>query len=135
MPKPARAPRRDAPALHDRALADLRFIRRTMERASGLTTFSGWGLVLIGLTAVGAGVVAGSDPSGPGWRLAWLAEAVLASAIGVLSTLWKARAVREPLLAGPVRKFGLALAPPLAAGVLLTAALVRAGVAGLLPGT
>jgi hypothetical protein len=135
MPRPVRVPRRDAPALHDRALADLRFIRRTMERASGVTTFSGWGLVLIGLTAVAAGLLAGPAPGGPGWLAAWLAEAALASAIGVVSTLWKARAVREPLLAGPVRKFGLALAPALAAGVLLTLALVRADLPGVLPGT
>jgi hypothetical protein len=116
-------------------MADLRFIRRTMERASVVTTFSGWGLVLIGLTAGVAGLAAGPDPRGPGWLATWLVEGGVAALIGILSTLRKARAVREPLLAGPVRKFGLALAPALAAGMALTASLARAGLPGLLPGT
>ena len=115
-------------------MADLRFIRRTMERASAVTTFSGWGLVLIGVTAAVAGVVAGPDPGAAGWLAMWLAEGAAAAAIGVLSTLRKAQAVHEPLLAGPIRKFGLALAPALAAGVALTVALARAGLPALLPG-
>ena len=134
MPRHERARAGESPALHERAMADLRFIRRTMERASGVTTFSGWGLVLIGLTAGVAGLVAGADPRAPGWLPTWLAEGAVAAVIGVLTTLRKARAVREPLLAGPVRKFGLALAPAFAAGIALTVALSRAGLPALLPG-
>ena len=79
MPRPARTPARESPALHERAMADLRFIRRTMERASVVTTFSGWGLVLIGLTAGVAGLAAGPDPRGPGWLATWLVEGGVAA--------------------------------------------------------
>jgi hypothetical protein len=129
--EPARSA--DVPALHERALADLRFIRATMERAAAFTTFSGGGLCLIGVTAAAAGVVAGPDP-GWRWLWVWLAEAVLAAAIGVVTTLRKTRAARQPLLSGPIRKFVLAFAPPIAVGVVLTVALVRAGQFAVLPG-
>jgi hypothetical protein len=125
---------RTPPALHERALADLRFIRRTMEGAAAFTTFSGAGLVAIGLSALGAGLLAGFHP-GPAWLHVWVAEAGLALAVGLLSTLWKTRAARLPVLAGPLRKFALALAAPLLVGVVLTVALSRAGWHAMLPGT
>jgi hypothetical protein len=133
-PTPA-APSDRAPlaALHERAAADLRFIRRTMEGAAAFTTLSGLGLVAIGLSAIGAGLIAGSTP-GPAWLRIWLAEALLAVALGVLTTVWKTRAAALPLLAGPLRKFGLALAAPSLAGAVLTVALARAGLHALLPG-
>jgi hypothetical protein len=43
--------------------------------------------------------------------------------------------VHEAILPGPLRKFALGLAPPVAAGVVLSTALWRAGLAALLPGT
>jgi hypothetical protein len=120
-------------ALHERALADLEYIRRTMEGAAAFTTLSGAGLIVIGVSALGAGVLAGSAP-GPVWLSVWLAEAALALAIGVLATVWKTRTARLPVLAGPLRKFGLALAAPAFAGAVLTVALARHGAHGVLPG-
>jgi hypothetical protein len=120
-------------ALHDRAVADLRFIRQTMEGAAAFTTLSGAGLVAIGLSALAAGAVAGRTP-GATWLGVWIVEAALALAVGVLTTAWKTRAARLPLLAGPLRKFGLALAAPLLVGTVLTIALARAGFHAVLPG-
>jgi len=110
-PKPLRAKASDPPALHERAMADLRFIRETMEQAS-FTTLSGWGLVAIGATAIVAGLLAGRDVTVPWWFLVWLVEATLAAGIGTATTLRKARAGDEALLPGPVRKFVLGLARP-----------------------
>jgi hypothetical protein len=119
--------------LHERAVADLRFIRQTMEGASAFTTISGVGLGVIGMTALGAGMLAGRTANAA-WLGIWVAEAVLAFAIGVVTTARKTRAARLPLLAGPLRKFAIALAAPLLVGVVLTIALARAGMHEVLPG-
>ena len=123
MGEPVRSRPTDPPALHLRAMADLSFIRRTMEHAASFTSFSGGGLVLVGLTAAGAAWLAGPRPG-----------AAVGLGLGVVTTVWKARAAGEPLLMGPVRKFALAMAPALAAGALLTLALARSGAQELLPG-
>jgi hypothetical protein len=131
---PSAPPQRTPPALHERALADLRFIRQTMEGAVAFTTFSGAALVAIGVSALAASALAGSTP-GPVWLRVWIAEAGLALIVGVLSTLWKAHAARLPVLAGPLRKFALALAAPVLVGVVLTTTLARADFYSVLPST
>jgi hypothetical protein len=133
--RPARDDVIDAPpALHERALADLRFIRQTMESASTFTAFSGWGLALIGGITVAAGSWATRRAGRESWLAAWLALAVVAVAIAASTTWWKARRLRQPLLASPARRFALGLAPPLVAGAVVTLALARAGHFDLLPG-
>jgi hypothetical protein len=135
MADPARSPAHSppVPTLHARALADLRFIRQTMESASAFTTFCGWGLLLIGVTAAGAGLLAGPQP-GARWLTVWLGEALVATVIGVVSTGRKTLAARQPVLSGPVRKFAVGFAPPVAAGVVLTLALARMDAFAPLPG-
>jgi hypothetical protein len=120
--------------LHARAMDNLRYIRETMERAGSFTAVSGWGLVVSGALAFGAGWLASTMRTPLGWLEAWMCAAVLGASLGVGSSAWKARGAKMPLLSGPGRKFVLALAPPLAAGAVLTAVLFTAGLAWALPG-
>lgn len=120
--------------LHVRAMDNLRFIRETMERAGSFTAVSGWGEVVIGVTAILAALLAARQRSPEAWLAVWSGAAILSMGIGLLTTARKARRARMPLLSGPGQKFALSLAPPLLAGALLTAALFRAGVVGILPG-
>lgn len=114
---------------------DLRFIRDTMERSAAFTAVSGWGHVLLGMTALAAAWLAARQPSAFAWLRVWLAEGLLAAAIGLLSCTWKANRRGLPLFSGPARKAALGLAPPLVAGAFLTFLLFRAGLSSALPAT
>lgn len=122
-------------ALHDRALADLRFIRETMEGAASFTSLSGWALVVIGVLTVAAGRIADRQSTEPRWLLVWLGLVAVSVPIVVLAAARKSRAAGLPLFSStPARKFALGLAPSLTAGALLTAVLVHAGEFPLVPG-
>ncbi len=114
---------------------DLRFIRDTMERSAAFTAVSGWGQVLLGVTAVAAATLAARQPSSFAWLRVWLGEGVLAMAIALLTCTWKANRRGLPLFSGPARKVALGLAPPLVAGAFLTFLLFRAGLQPALPAT
>jgi hypothetical protein len=122
-------------ALHDRAAADLRFIRSAMARASAFTAVPGRGGVVMGVTAVVAAWVASSRSTVEGWLAVWLVEALLAFGIGTVAMLRKASRAGQTLLRGTGRRFALGFAPPLLAGGILTYALVRAGGQAMLPAT
>ena len=66
--------------LHDRAMDNLRYIRRTIEQAGSFTAVPGLGGVLVGSTALAAAWIAGPRTAEAGWLMVWLAEAVLAPA-------------------------------------------------------
>lgn len=121
-------------ALHHRAMDNLRFIRETMERAGSFTALSGWGQVAIGITALGAALVAAQVNSAGMWLAVWAVEMLIALAIGVWSVARKARAAGMPLLSGPGRKMALSLAPAILAGAVLTGVLFGEGVVQPLPG-
>jgi len=112
---------------------DLRFIRDTMERSAAFTAVSGWGQVLLGATALGAALLASRQTTPYGWLRVWLAEGLLAVAIGLLACTWKANRRGLPLFSGPARKVALGLAPPLVAGAFLTFLLFRSGSESALP--
>lgn len=116
------------------AADDLRFIRDTMERSAAFTAVSGWGYIIMGVTALGAASLAGPF-SGLAWLRVWLAEGLLAMAIGLLSCTWKANRRGLPLFSGPARKVALSLSPPFVAGAFLTFVLFRAGLESALPAT
>lgn len=124
----------EPPALHARAMDNLRFIRETMERASSFTAVPGWGGVLMGTTALCAAVVASWQSSARGWMLTWLVEASLAFLIGGWAMDRKARAAETAVLSGPGRKFAFSFVPPMLVGALLTVALYRAGLLSAIPG-
>jgi hypothetical protein len=112
---------------------NLRFIRDTMERSAAFTAVSGWGQVLVGVTALFAAWLAARQASGFTWLRIWLAEGILAVVIALLSCTWKANRRGLPLFSGPARKVVLGLAPPLVAGAFLTFLLFRSGQQSALP--
>jgi len=128
-PLPNRADRDQNPA------DDLRFIRDTMERSAAFTAVSGVGYMILGVTALAAAALAARQTSSFAWLRVWLADGVLAAAIGLLACTWKANRRGLPLFSGPARKVALGLAPPLVAGAFLTFLLFRAGLASALPAT
>ena len=131
---PLRPRRSDPPEMQSRAMDNLRYIRGMMERAGTFTAVSGWGEVVIGLTAIGAALVAAKQSLPWAWVATWLAEAGIAAGISVASMTLKAHAANMPLLSGPLRKLVLSFSPPIIVGAVLTGVLVRSGTFGLLPG-
>ena len=124
----------EPPALHDRAMDNLQYIRETMERATAFTGISGWGQVAIGVTALASSFIAAQQKSFTNWLAIWCAEAVVALLIAGWSMDRKARAAKMPLLSGPGRKVAFSLSPPLFAGALMTVVLYRAGLTNAIPG-
>ncbi len=124
----------EPPALQDRALDNLRFIRETMERAGAFTAISGAGVAASGAVAlVAAGATAGR-PLDERWLGTWLLAAAAAALISGGAIVRKARRARVALLSGPGRKLFLNLLPAMLVGALLTLALARSGATELLPG-
>ncbi len=119
--------------LHSEALENLRFIRSTMENARSFTAVPGWGQVAMGVSAIGAAALADRQPDFSLWLLTWVAEAVLAIALGAFALVRKARRANTPIASGPGRRFGLALLPPLLVGAVMTALLWRTGPRDVLP--
>ena len=124
----------EPPALHARAMDNLRFIRDTMERATAFTAVPGWGLVAVGLSALVATPLAAVQPTPTRWLAVWLVEAAIGFAVALLTMSRKARIVHMSLLSRPGRRFAFSFAPPMWAGLLLTLVLARIALIGMLPG-
>jgi hypothetical protein len=125
----------EPPALSDRAMDNLRYIRETMERATPFTGISGWGEMAIGVTALVASFLAAQQTTFRGWISAWVAEGFISILIAGWSMDRKARYVPKTLVSGSGRKVVFSLAPPLIAGALLTIVLAKAGLHRAIPGT
>jgi hypothetical protein len=130
-PRPRRA---DPPEMQERAMDNLRFIRGMMERAATFTALSGWGQVLIGITAVAAALVASRQRLPWNWIVIWLGEAGIAAGLSVASMAVKAHLANEALLSGPLRKLILSFSPAMIAGAVLTGVLASRGLSAMLPG-
>ena len=120
-------------SINDRAVRDLRYIRETMERAGSFTAVPGWGGVLMGATALVTAALTYSIESRQVWFVAWMGEAVVAAALGVLAMLRKTR-IPATLFQGPGRKFAMSLFPALAGGAVLTGVLYQQNLFALMPG-
>ena len=122
------------PALHERAMDNLRYIRETMERSSSFTGVSGWGEVAIGITALVAAFVAAQQATFKAWIAVWIAGALISLLIAGWSMDRKAQAAGMPLFSGPGRKVAFSLSPPIFVGALLTVLLYRVGAINAIPG-
>jgi len=123
----------DAPT-PERASDDLRFIRAMMENGGQFTAVPGRGSVGMGVTAMAAAAISTQMATDLAWLLIWGGEAILATVIGTVALIRKARRQNVPLGSGPARKYVFGLLPPLATGIILTGALLVQGHLVLLPG-
>jgi hypothetical protein len=122
-------------SIHERAIADLRYIRSAVENAGSFTAVSGVGGVAMGAVGLVAAMVAATETSAPGrWLTVWLTAAVVACAIGIAAMAHKARRAGASLVSAPARRFALAFFPAIGAAAVLTAALVNRGLFDVLPG-
>ncbi len=117
----------------DRAIDNLQFIRETMERSAVFTSVPGYGGALMGATAIGAAIVAQNQTNIRGWLTVWLVEAFLAFTIGLFALWQKAKNSNVSLASAPSKKFASAFAPPIVAGVILTALFYYRGFFPFLP--
>src|SRR5436190_21555603 len=101
-----------------------------MERAGSFTAVPGWGMVVVGCTALAATWLGLRQARAADWLAVWLGEAALAAVVVGAALLEKARAAYGALLSGPARRFGVSFLPPLLVGGLLASALYRAGLFG-----
>jgi hypothetical protein len=132
-PQPISPPR--AQPLHARAIDDLSFIRRTMERATAFTAVPGWGGVAMGCTGLAGAAVAARTDTALAWVACWLTAAVAALLIGTWAMAVKARRAGTPVFSWSGRQFVLSFLPPLAVGALLTVVLAGNDLIQVLPGT
>lgn len=128
------APTAEQPeALHERAMDNLEFIRDTIQRSTRFTVVPGYGGMLMGVTAIGAAVIAGLQPDRGMWLTAWLTEAILALLIGLLAMWQKSRNTSLSLNSLPARKFAFGFSPPMIAGGIITGMMALGGAYDLLP--
>ena len=131
--RPIRRATTEPVGLHTQAMDNLRFIRSTMESAGQFTAVPGRGGMVMGATAFFAAFAAHLAANSRDWLLIWMAEAVLALAIGLAFSYRKAMLNKTPLLSKPFRRFLLGVAPSVFAGALLTMVFHQGGLNHLLP--
>ena len=129
------APQPDPTPLHDRALQDLSFIRRTMEGAASFTDVPGKGIVALGLIAIAAAAMASRQPTPDAWLTVWLVTGLIGGLVGSGTMYHKMRQRVGTgavfLLSAPARKFFLGYWPALLAGAILTVALIDPATPGV----
>jgi len=120
-------------ALNERAMESLEFIRTTMARSAPFTAVSGRGGIAMGLLAIVAAALARSTASNEQWLTVWIVSAAVAVPVGFVLMRAKARRYDLALWSAAGRRFAQGFAPAIAAGAVLTFALVRADAIDLVP--
>lgn len=123
----------DPAPMHEHALSNLRYIREAMERATAFTSIPGWGGVIIGITAITTAVLAHPYAGTRRWLFTWLAEAVVAGVLALITMLLKARRAGVSFRGGPARRFFITYFAPIVAAAALTAVLGHSGIYAPLP--
>ena len=121
-------------AVEPGALEHLQVIRQTMERTAAFTAVPGWGFCAMGVTALMAAPIALRQVTSDGWLAVWLAEALIAATIALVTMHYKATRLGTQILSISGRRLFIGLLPALAAGGLLTVALMWSGPLRLIPG-
>lgn len=114
-------------SLGDRAAADLRYIRSTLEHSGRFTAVSGWSGVFMGIVALAASAATANIDDPRRTVQVWLLAAGVAFVSGSWAMQCKAAAQGVPLFGHLGRRFLLGLVPPLFVGAVLTIALYRSG--------
>jgi hypothetical protein len=120
--------------MHTHAMDNLRFIRSAMESSASFTSVPGLGGVVVGLTGLLAGVLAGRPPLANHWLTIWVVAAIVALVQGGLFMTKKARGQGVRLSRGVARRFFFSVTPPLVAAAVLTVVLHGTLVEGIIPG-
>ena len=120
-------------ALNERAIESLEFIRTTMARRAPFTAVSGAGGIAMGVLALVAAAFARSSSSSEQWLAVWVACAAVAVPVGFVLMRAKARRHDLALWSAAGRRFAQGFVPAIAAGAVLTFALVRADAMDLVP--
>ena len=124
--------RQDPPSRE--VLDQLEYIRQTMEGATSFTAVPGWGMVLLGATALATALLARSIESQTNWVLLWLGEAFAAAVISLIAMVKKTGSLEKLASNIPARRCALSLVPPLAAGGVLTVVMMNEHFYRTLPG-
>ena len=106
--------------LAGRAADNLRYIRQAMERSSTFTSIPGLGGVGMGVVALVAAAVASRQPTGDAWLVTWLAAALAAAVVGLVTMAAKARRAGAGLNGPSARRFALGMVAPFVAGAAIT---------------
>ncbi len=128
-------PELDAPVdLRLRALDNLSFIRDAMERASVFTAVPGWGMVAMGVVALGGGTLAAQRLSVDWWINTWACVALAGCVVGTASMAWKAQRQEQTMWSGLGRRAIFSFSPAILAGMVFTEVLYENRLEALMPG-
>ncbi|MBV1905144.1 MAG: hypothetical protein KUG75_03635 [Pseudomonadales bacterium] len=120
--------------IKQQAEENLQFIRGAMQRAEGVSSVSGAGGIMMGVSALMAMLLASRQPSIREQLTIWIIAACIAVSAGAISSYLKARKLHTPLLQGdPARRFLLCLLPILLVGAIISWLLWPSAQIALLP--